>query len=126
MLHMNKSDSYTQIGQGHFCFKTQIQQWNNEQWSKCSEMLCYVTLPCYRRAPVPGPGRGRAAGGGVGQPGLHHHHLLQGEHAAANEFSQQFHEYLLTPLLNMAHGAAVDMVAVQCYPLFAILTPTST
>ena len=89
-------------------------------------MLGYVTLPCYRRAPVPGPGRGRAAGGGVGQPGHHHHHLLQGEHAAANEFSQQFHEYLLTPLLNMAYGAAVDMVAVQCYPLFAILTPTST
>ena len=74
-------------------------------------MLGYVTLPCYRRAPVPGPGRGRAAGGGVGQPGHHHHHLLQGEHAAANEFSQQFHEYLLTPLLNMAYGAAVDMVA---------------
>ena len=102
MLHLNKSDSYTKIGQGRFCFKTQIQQWNNEQWSKCSEMLGYVTLPCYRRAPVPGPGRGRAAGGGVGQPGLHHHHLLQGEHAAANEFSQQFHEVLLTPLLSMA------------------------
>ena len=75
-----------------------------------------MTLPCYRRASVPGPGRGRAAGGGVGQPGLHLHHLLQGEHWADIEIPQKFHKDLLTAAVDMVAGLRLHLPYLPIYP----------